>query len=83
MGIGAILRGLRSQANERRLAFACNVCGTRNYVPLDQIRRDASSCTKCGSSERMRSLVHLLSLALFGRSVPLPQFPRDKTRIVG
>ena len=36
------------------------------------------SCARCGSTVRMRSIVHLVSMAVFGRSIALPEFPRRK-----
>ena len=66
----------------KALDFQCNVCGT--FVvqwPLAAIDRDLPSCPGCGSSVRMRSVVHLLSLALHGQSLVLPHWPtrRDIT----
>src|SRR5438552_4142478 len=63
--------------------FLCNICCARNNwdrsVPLD---RDVPSCSSCNSNVRFRWTVHALSVALFGRSLPLPEFPIDK-RIKG
>jgi SAM-dependent methyltransferase len=65
------------------LDFVCNVCGTAVAdCPLDVIGREVPSCPSCGSTVRFRSIVHLLSLALFERSMPLVEFPRDRS-IVG
>jgi hypothetical protein len=65
------------------LDFVCNVCGTEvSDCPLDAIDREVPSCPSCQSTVRFRSIVHLLSLALFKRSMPLPGFPRDRA-IVG
>ena len=65
------------------LDFVCNVCGAEvTDCPLDAIDRELPSCPSCGSTVRFRSIVHLLSLALFNRSMPLVEFPRDRS-IVG
>lgn len=60
--------------------FTCNVCGEMSRgVPRVQVQnREFQSCRHCMASLRMRSIVHALSLALFGRSIPLPRFPADK-----
>jgi SAM-dependent methyltransferase len=50
--------------------------------PPERLGRETPSCTRCGSTVRMRVLIHLLSLALFRTSMPLPDFPKDR-RIVG
>ena len=65
------------------LNFTCNVCGMNiAECPIDTIDREVSSCWNCRSTVRFRSIVHLLSMALFLRSIPLPLFPRDPA-IVG
>jgi hypothetical protein len=62
------------------VSFTCNLCGHRNEaVPLAQVEnRECQSCMQCRSSLRMRALVHLLSLELFDRSIPLHEFPVRK-----
>lgn len=40
--------------------------------------REISSCRKCGSNVRFRWIVDALSNNLFGKSLPLKEFPRDK-----
>ena len=61
--------------------FTCNLCGHFNRgVPLAQAEnRECQSCAKCMSSLRMRSLMYLLSLELFGRPLTVPEFPADKS----
>ncbi len=62
------------------LNFTCNVCGTEiAECPIEIIDREVSSCSNCHSSVRFRSVVHLLSMGLFGRTIPLPRFPHDLT----
>jgi SAM-dependent methyltransferase len=56
-------------------AFTCNVCGA--YTEADDFATEPASCP-CGSNVRMRALVYLLSMELFGRSIPLPRFPKLK-----
>jgi SAM-dependent methyltransferase len=59
--------------------FTCNVCGASVHdCPIEQIDREIESCPYCYSIVRKRGIVHLLSVALFGRSIPLPQFPMSK-----
>ena len=65
------------------LDFVCNVCGTEvSDCALDAIDREVPSCPRCRSTVRYRSIVHLLSLALFDHSMALVEFPRDRS-IVG
>ncbi|MEM6502643.1 MAG: class I SAM-dependent methyltransferase [Cyanobacteria bacterium P01_C01_bin.89] len=48
------------------------------------LNREAPSCMRCGSNVRMRSLMHVLSSALFNKSIPLPDFPdRPDLRGIG
>ncbi|MBI9089855.1 MAG: methyltransferase domain-containing protein [Desulfobacterium sp.] len=67
-------------AQPRTASFICNVCGKKNKdVALETVRdREAPSCSSCGSSLRMRSLIHALSQALFDKDLSLPDFPEDK-----
>lgn len=66
-------------ASAPSLTFRCNVCGNTNHdVHLELVKnREAQSCGHCGSSLRMRSIVHVLSMELFGKSMVLPDFPHD------
>lgn len=56
--------------------FTCNICGARTTVPRSLVlEREARSCDGCGSNRRFRTIVHGLSLGLFGTSMPLTAFP--------
>lgn len=67
---------------EGEVKFTCNICGAKVLCPVSTIDREVPSCTECGSSVRFRSIVHLLSTSLFGESMPLTDFPIDRS-IVG
>ncbi len=54
--------------------FRCNICGRRSRVRADRLTREAPTC-RCGSTVRLRALVHVLSLELHGESLALPDFP--------
>lgn len=58
--------------------FTCNICGASNRCAQEQLTREASTCTVCGSNVRTRSLMRLLSMELFGTVLVLPDFPRIK-----
>lgn len=58
------------------VSFTCNICGRVNQV--EHFRTEPASCA-CGSNVRLRSLIHLLSLELFGESLTLTEFPRLKS----
>lgn len=65
------------------LSFQCNICGHFVQAPTtDVYDREKASCDSCHSNLRLRSIVHLLSCFLFGKSIPLPEFP-TKNSIVG
>ena len=84
-----LLSALAAEFRSRRIPsrpeapfdFQCNVCGAQNAgVPIAQVsNRECPSCPRCGSSLRMRSIVHLLGRELFGRRLLLPHFPVDKS----
>ena len=54
------------------LSFTCNICGAYNEV--EAFATEPASCA-CGSNVRLRALIHLLSMELFGTSLTLAQFP--------
>jgi SAM-dependent methyltransferase len=64
--------------DEPQLSFRCNICGRRASVCRTQLGREIPSCKRCGSTVRFRSIVHVLSLELFGESLSLPEFPVRK-----
>lgn len=57
-------------------SFTCNICGTANT--LDDIPWEPSTCAGCRSNVRMRALIYLLSLELYGQALPLPLFPKNQ-----
>jgi GT2 family glycosyltransferase len=56
------------------LKYRCNICDRTCETLVVDLGRESPSC-KCGSKVRSRSIVHLLSKELFGRSVTLSDFP--------
>ena len=56
------------------ISFTCNICGHDNTV--EALRQEPSSCAGCGSNVRLRALVYMLSMELFGQALLLPEFPR-------
>jgi SAM-dependent methyltransferase len=58
------------------VAFRCNICGAKCRVAPGSLSRETPSCVACGSTVRMRAIVHLLTCELFGRSTALPDVPR-------
>jgi SAM-dependent methyltransferase len=57
------------------VSFTCNICGAYNEV--ETFATEPASCA-CGSNVRLRALIHLLSMELFGSSLILTQFPTLK-----
>jgi SAM-dependent methyltransferase len=55
------------------VSFICNICGRENTV--ETLCHEASSCAGCDSSVRLRALVYMLSMELFGQGLLLPEFP--------
>ena len=52
--------------------FTCNICGAHNDVA--SFATEPATCV-CGSNVRLRALIHLLSMELFGESMALKKFP--------
>ncbi len=57
------------------VSFTCNICGSYNQV--EAFATEPASCA-CGSNVRLRALIHLLSMELFGNTVVLAKFPKLK-----
>ena len=55
--------------------FTCNICGTVCQQLAAPPGRETPSCTACGSTVRVRSLIALLSREIFGVELPIPDFP--------
>ena len=55
------------------ITFTCNLCGTSNTV--EAIPWETPTCSSCGSNVRMRAIIYMLALELFGEARPLPEFP--------
>lgn len=60
------------------LRFRCNICGNITSSEMSKLSREGASCHVCGSSVRLRAMIHILSVELFGESMPLPEFPHNK-----
>ena len=67
------------------IAFVCNVCGQHSvFQQAHYNNAELPSCSACRSNVRFRWIVHRLSLELFGRSMPLPEFPsRESIKGIG
>jgi SAM-dependent methyltransferase len=63
--------------------FICNICASACTLPIAMLEREAGPCAHCGSTVRARAIVHQLSLALFGESVPIRDFPSRGRHITG
>lgn len=62
------------------IPFTCNICGGQStFQEQHQANPELPSCSGCNSNVRFRWLVYRLSRELFGRPVPLRDFPRDKS----
>ena len=57
------------------VSFTCNICGADNHV--EKFATEPASCA-CGSNVRLRALIHLLSMELFGQSIFAAKFPKIK-----
>lgn len=66
---------LFSDTSPGSLIFRCNICGQPSVARMGELGREDRSCTQCGSIVRWRSIVHVLSVELFGQSLALPDFP--------
>lgn len=58
------------------VSFVCNICGRHNQV--ERFATEPATCP-CGSNVRVRALIYLLSMELFGQNLVLTGFPRLKS----
>jgi SAM-dependent methyltransferase len=59
--------------------FTCNICSAANTVESEaSLDRDSPVCPSCGSNVRFRWTIHAISLAVFGKSIPLSDFPEAR-----
>ena len=65
------------------LIFECNICSAKCAIPLGALEREAGHCGACDSSVRIRSVVHHLSVGLFGESLALRDFPPASRQLSG
>jgi SAM-dependent methyltransferase len=56
-------------------SFTCNICGVVCERLSAPPGREVPSCSACGSTVRLRSLIALLSREIFGVVLALPDFP--------
>ena len=63
------------------LHFTCNICSRRASYPRKQLMREVPSCVHCGSCVRFRSIIHTLSVELFGVSLAIKDFPERQDLI--
>lgn len=63
-----------SHTRGREIPFRCNICGRMARALPSRLTREDVTC-RCGSTVRLRALVHALSLELFGESHAIPDMP--------
>ena len=56
------------------LRFRCNICGRNAKAKKAALGREQPTCS-CGSSVRLRALIHHLTQELFGASLAIPDIP--------
>ena len=64
--------------NSELIEFQCNICGFGNRLERSGFDRERGSCDRCHSSVRTRSIIHLLSMDLFGESLTIDEFPNSE-----
>ena len=61
--------------NSDTLSYRCNICGKECESEITDLTREKPSCMSCNSTVRMRAIIRILSLELFGESLAIPDFP--------
>ena len=70
-------RGGAPATNAELIEFQCNICGFENKLERSCFDRERRSCERCHSSVRTRSIIHVLSMELFGESLKIENFPNS------
>lgn len=60
------------------MRYTCNICGSENELVESRLGRETPDCIGCGSTVRMRSIIGLLTHALFGTLEPLDRLPERR-----
>jgi hypothetical protein len=69
------LKKSRRDVKPGELFYQCNICGGACWTRFTELTREEPSCHRCSSTVRMRAMVNLLSMELFGESLSIPDFP--------
>jgi SAM-dependent methyltransferase len=69
------LRKRTAVLSKDSLSFTCNICAMSCRVPVSELHREEPSCPKCRSNVRFRGVIAALSIALYGQSLLLDDFP--------
>ena len=64
-----------SIGNSNTLCYRCNICGKECESEITDLTREKPSCMSCNSTVRMRAIIRILSLELFGKSLAIADFP--------
>ena len=84
MALRFLNRATSDQEPAEVVEFTCNVCGADIKVSAAVLGRELPSCDRCRSTVRMRAMMHVLSIELFGRSLAVDDFPaRPELRGLG
>jgi SAM-dependent methyltransferase len=66
----------RKFTNIEYYKFQCNICGKFSHARTNEIsKRETPSCYHCGSTLRFRSIIAALSKEIFGKVMPISDFP--------
>jgi dTDP-4-dehydrorhamnose reductase len=66
---------LAGRVQRTRATFRCNVCGAPiATVAYKDLNREGGTCPTCSSNVRIRAIAHLVSIALYGRSIAVPEW---------
>lgn len=69
--------------DKRSTTFTCNICDTWNTNDISRLTREEASCSGCGSTVRMRSIVQVLTTELFGKSLAVSEISPPRPDICG
>lgn len=69
---------MTDQESPDRISYQCNVCaGINEFVEVTTLDRETGQCRHCHAQVRLRAIVHLISKAMFGQSMPVKYWPEN------
>lgn len=75
--VGCVLESIHFEG-DAAVSYRCNICDTQVGDIDRNTGSEGSLCPGCDSNIRLRAVARIVSEVLFGKTLPLSQFPKDR-----